>query len=618
MIATEIPEKLGLTGTICLDEGTAKSRLAPAAGTVVGVSVTPGTVATRGDIILSVTGEAYITAQRTLIHALTGQERPKATLEQRGAEFNRLYGALRALKFTSKQIDAIRDAETVIDPLPILAPVDGVVTDVLDVGRAFSTDESLFRLATGKQVLLALEATHARYLRPFKRAAVRTERGDEAEGVLRAVNETDLPEMRQVCLELPQCSFHVGEPVTVIFKFAPWERLDPNFTSKDWPYPNLPRSQTELDRFRGLHRPLSSVPAHQLSLAQKAKLANSKVTPANPFSEPQSRPSRPKRSPGNYLDPRLVKAPTSNRYALPLDYARFTEWKFSTFRLTQEAITPQWSLPAQVVEQNAAGIKDIAASADGTFHPEARRRNDIIRAGTVVGFIENDKFDRTAQLSPPPSTTIPASQPPHDEARLGQIPIYADCDGVVMEMLDRKQHVSCGDPVMKVRCSNMYLLRTRLLASEFIKLPRIVEARLFWPERTRKEPIYVNSRALITQIEPAKDQVTFDVTFPTEAGHFKTGHFKNLLLLDNSAQRIGLTVPKDCIAKVGCSTEMLIHSETGKLTPSVVKCGPTFGESIEIVDGLTAGHFAVRDLEALCAEQPDIRAIMGGFWNPRP
>ena len=251
MITVEIPEKLGLTGTICFDEGTAKPRLAPAAGTVVGVHATPGTVVAQGDIILSVTGEAYITAQRAFIHALTGQGLPQATLEQLGAEFDRLYGALRALKFTSKQIDAVRDAKTVIDPLPILAPVDGAVTDVLDVDRAFSTDESLLRLATGKQVLLALEATHARYLRPFKKATIRTERGDETEGVLRAISETDQPEIRQVCLELPQCSFHVGEPVTVIFEFAPWERLDPSFTSKDWPYPRLPRGQHELDGVRG-------------------------------------------------------------------------------------------------------------------------------------------------------------------------------------------------------------------------------------------------------------------------------------------------------------------------------------------------------------------------------
>ena len=171
---------------------------------------------------------------------------------------------------------------------------------------------------------------------------------------------------------------------------------------------------------------------------------------------------------------------------------------------------------------------------------------------------------------------------------------------------------------MKVLCTNMYLLRTSLPASEFIKLPQIVEARLFGPNQTKGEPVYVNSTALVTKSGQTEDELPFDVTFPTEAGQFKTGHFKELLLLDNSAARIGVAVPKDCLAKIGCSTEVLIHSEIGNLTPAAVKCGLSFGNSVEITEGLTAGHFVVRDLEALCAEQPDIRAIMSGFWNPRP
>jgi hypothetical protein len=164
----------------------------------------------------------------------------------------------------------------------------------------------------------------------------------------------------------------------------------------------------------------------------------------------------------------------------------------------------------------------------------------------------------------------------------------------------------------------MYLLRTTLPSSEFIKLPRVVEARVFWPFHTKGEPVYVNSSALVVERDRTEVDVEFDVTFPTEAGYFKTGYVKDLLLLDNSAQRVGLTVPNDCVAKIGRSAEVLIHSEIGILTPSTVKCGPAFGDSVEIVDGLTTGHFVVRDLDALCAEQPDIRAIMGGFWNPRP
>ena len=599
MITTEIPEAFSLTGKISIDLDNFAPRYAVAAGRVVEVIVPSGGLVKRGTAILSVTGDSYLDPQKALIRALAGKFDSRMSIEEAGALVEQLYQDLHSLKFTRAQIDLIRDGQTVIDPVPIFTPQGASLSHTLVRGQVFGPDDVLFQLAADRVISLMMSREQASFLRPGKTVTVRINDENEIEGHLKRVNDTQSPTVKEVLIDFPPGSTSVGEEVSVTFRFASWERIGPHFTSRDWPYDRLPRSEAELHSISRNRRVAPAVPPNQPSPSAKADIVKPKA-PANPFGQRQTRRARPIRPSPRPYNPDLLGAPKSERYSLPLKTTEFMSWGISTIRASKQTITPQWICPAQVFEHEVAGAEiAISTSAAGTYHPKGHKRDGIVRAGTLIGFVQSDETHAI------------------NESR-ALVPVYADRDGVILVTFDSQRPVLPGDTVMKLRCTNMYFLRAKLPLSEYARLPRTIEAQIHWPSRGGGEPIFVNKSALIVERARTDVSVEFEVTFPAEIDQLQTGYARDLHLRDNSAARVGLAIPNDCVAQIEHSTEVLIHSEIGKLTPAAVECGAKYDGLVEITGGLSDGHFVVRDLAMLADEQPDIRAIMSGFWNPRP
>jgi hypothetical protein len=170
--------------------------------------------------------------------------------------------------------------------------------------------------------------------------------------------------------------------------------------------------------------------------------------------------------------------------------------------------------------------------------------------------------------------------------------------------------------IAELRTVNMYTFRSGLPDIEFAKLPRAVTAALYAPSAT--VPEYVNRSALITARSRSHGNTMFDISFPSEAGAFQVNWGKDVVLTAETDRRKVLSVPTDSIVQISRSSEVLVHSAIGNLTPVPISCGSRYGEQIEILAGLAEGHWVVRDIALLMKEQPNIRAIMAGFWNPRP
>lgn len=132
--------------------------------------------------------------------------------------------------------------------------------------------------------------------------------------------------------------------------------------------------------------------------------------------------------------------------------------------------------------------------------------------------------------------------------------------------------------------------------------------------------------------------VQFRIPIPTRSPltfwgrKLEAGHALDVKLSDPSPGRSGVVIPRDAIMAIGASSEVLIHTGFGSLTPASVECGDAFRADaplspgalfatetenlVEVRRGLAAGERVVRDIQALSKVDDSIRAAMLGFWEP--
>lgn len=618
-----LPEELELKGTVESNVGAVSDRLATAEGVVVDLFISPGSFASRGTAVLTVTGEAYIAAQREFINALTERAGVAELADVAGA-LKAKETALTTLKLARSQIDQIRTSRRAIDPLPVLCPADAIVISTILPQVSFAAGTALFSFTTEQTIRCLMNAEHATYLRPNKQATVTLPDGRQMAASLDGLGGFEPNGAREVWLKVDNLVTAVGRPVQVKFQFQPWERVSSSCTSSDWPYPILPRG-SDLRGLRELH----------------ARKTGTVIAPVSPTPRPQTNPSkspvvsflssRPQREPARYHDPALSSAPASTRYSLFLDPREFVRLRISTSRATPKSIVPHWRCAAQVLEDAPPEQPfHVTAPYAGHFVPASLRRSDPVNAGQLVGTLHLSEETVAAQR------VLFRGAENHDEAKrrlraagfvdrdfdaialsrepLTELPVIASASGVVLEANEHERGVLAGESLTQLLCINAHLIRASMDAAEYAQLPSPVKADLCRPSQTGV--LYSTDSLRMMEHHRQGDTIFFDATFPADKQKLKVRDALDLVLADPSRARSMLCIPRDCIMQIGQSHEVLIHSRGGLFTPAAIKTGKAHGEDVEVLSGISEGWFVVRDLEPLSHASREIRALMAGFWEP--
>lgn len=602
-----LPKSLELAGVVADTEG-GPFRLAPAAGTVVQVLAPSGSLVARGDAVLAITGPDYIAAQQAFIGAFRcNYPRKPKSLDDVALILGELRSRLRDLKFSRAQIQRMQDESTVLDPVPVLTNQGGVIGHGMIDGQTFNANDGLFRLVTDTRVHAAIEHSHIAFIRSNKAVTVTFADGTKVPGTIEGFTGATDDLRRNASIIIPNQQKGFGEQVTVSINFEHWERFHPRATSSMWPYDHEPRGTSRSELLDLLGEPIERPPSATLTV----KKPTPSTTGANPFAPGATFSKRPERTSPTPFNSHLIADPEVDieRPVLPIGTADFVKWTVSTAPVAVQAVAPQWRCPAQVIATGKNGdTSTIFAQFDGVFYPEPWRPGDFLRAGRKLGHIElGIQADTSADSHPAPERH-------GDNASRIEL-VYAHHDGVATNESGVQRNVRAGEMLTELRNVNMYTFRTGLPDAEFAKLPRAVTAALYAPSAI--VPEYVNRSALITMQSRSHGNTMFDISFPSEAGAFQLNWGKYVVLTAETDRRKILSVPTDSIVQIGRSSEVLVHSAIGKLKPAPISCGARYGDQVEVLSGLEEGHWVVRDIALLMKEQPDIRAIMAGFWDPR-
>lgn len=602
-----LPKSLELAGVVVDTEG-GPSRLAPAPGSIVQILTPSGSFVARGDAVLAITGPDYIAAQQALMTAFkSNYPRKPKSLDDVALILDELRTRLRDLKFSGEQIRRIQDVGAVLDPIPVLTNQGGVISHSMIVGQTFEANDALFLLVNDTRVHASIEHGHIAFIRSNKAVTVTFADGTKALGTIEGFTGEADDLIRNASILIRDQQKASGEHVTVSITFEHWERFHPCATSSMWPYDYEPRGTSRSELLSLLGEPIDRPP----SAAPTVKKPTASTIGANPFALGATSSKRPERTSPTPFNPRLMAVPKAaiKRPILPIGTGDFVKWAISTVPAAVQALAPEWRCTAQVVNTGKNGdMCAMLAQFDGVFCPATWRPGDFIRAGTQLGSIEVG-----IQADTNPDSPVTPEQKAHNASRVEFV--YAQHDGVATNDGGERRLVRVGDMLAELRTVNMYTFQTGLPDAEFAKVPRVVTASLYAPSAL--VPEYVNRSALISEQSHRHGNTTFDISFPTEAGSFKINWGKYVVLTDEKARRKILCLPTDSIVQIGQSSEVLVHSAIGNLTPVPVLCGSRYGEQIEILAGLVEGHWVVRDLALVMKEQPNIRAIMAGFWDPR-
>ena len=258
----KLPERLEFEGHVQLDISSAKPHLAPAPGEV--VHCRPKQDVARGDVVMSIRGSRYISAQKRFLRALLIKGKSSKAFATAGAR-------LKQLKFATSQINEIARTRIIIDPVPVLT-LAGIVTDALPAGSTFRKSERLFSLLSSRYVEIAVEQRFAEFLRSNKQAEIsHFGSGDYAYFVERGAPNSSGRSLCKFRLE----SGRIKGDFDLCIRFKMWEKVGPTTTYNDHPYEFAPRGSQ-------IYKNLASESALHQSLSQ-LRPASSAAIPSPPM-----------------------------------------------------------------------------------------------------------------------------------------------------------------------------------------------------------------------------------------------------------------------------------------------------------------------------------------------
>ena len=615
-----------VAGTIGSDLSKPRARKAHHAGTVVNAKIAAGTWVRKGAWMLSVTGPGWRQIQEIYLEYRSGRMDRQAMRNFVGLTRDPEW-FLGQLRLTDQQKRDLRKYKRVIDPVPILSPLTGILTQSLTTGSTFDAETALFAVSEHRLALIDIETPGPDWELDGKVEIVTPFREVPFVGqVLQREKQDEAPRLQ---VEIFDPEHQLGPEVSANFRFTyRWVDRAEEARRRIWPYALPPRG-SEAQR-------LGLLPAS--SAFDRPKPPPPRATPASPFRV------RPARSAAPFVLPTAPALPEAadHRYPLLLAEPEWRKLSISTATVQHRTVCRQWPFEARVVANPApTEAMYVLAPLAGQCRFEPLRAHDRVSAGTIVAWITSPDLHqaRAAYLKAAKAGNTKALQRAaadlqtlgHSLADLNEVlrdqqpikpfPVIATFDGMVLDdVLARTSEVVAGQNLVRMQAFNTVLISGSLERSAFADVPARVQLSLKRPSDLSPSEIVIRPQALLPLLElhhdTRHDRVSFKIPLADAHPSLQTFDILKGVLSDPTAVRPAFVSPADCVHCVAHSHEVLVHSRIGVLTPVSIAIGDAVDDLIEVY-GLPAGTHVVRDLALLQDESDQIRAILTGFWNPR-
>ncbi|MCJ2072964.1 efflux RND transporter periplasmic adaptor subunit [Methylobacterium sp. J-030] len=628
-------EQSSVPGTVVYDLSRSLSREATCDGTILAHCASQGGPVRKGQIVLLVSSESLRQVQEQFIWLIT-EGRTTATRNEPDvrAMLRDPYHILAMHKFARSQIAELRRRRRPLDPVPILAPKDALLVEALPIEGQFASGTPLFRFAHTRVVQLDISteakvfaARHILTVRSVDAqltatARVSTLAGDGIETVRLELldSERRLPVGTRVAVELPPLKSNATAPV---------HGAQHDLPATVWPYVIPPRGE---DRIRlGLAPPLPRQPLAPTRITAKQQL--------NPFAVS----SRTRRTVAPFAQAQSIASPAgaAHRFSLHLSVQRWPTLPVSTASAELRRFERRWTLHGRIVAvPRPADIAVIQAPVAGTFVPRQFSNDTILLAGTVLGEIipapalieaqqaylaasgaparaSADAVLRVAGLTTRDLATLRRGRIP-----LMSLPIVLPINGLFgAHTLPSPRAVDRGAALVNVLPKQTFAVEGIVSTHSLADMPLQMRAAIRQAAAPVSETSIFNTgpAECLPVVESEGDATTVRMRVPLSTPaetSLAVDAVVEVTLTDTAGAWTALAVPSDCILPVCGAHEVLVHTARGALTPVSVGRGLTQDGWTEIIDGLESGHALVRDLHALAHAEVDIRAILGGFWNP--
>jgi len=182
----------------------------------------------------------------------------------------------------------------------------------------------------------------------------------------------------------------------------------------------------------------------------------------------------------------------------------------------------------------------------------------------------------------------------------------------VVQMPPPRGSVQDGEVIGRVQTLPWPALRCVLPADLAACVPARVRVQIQTQMRERVGEFY----AMPLRAPRGVAETNLWLPLPDRAEGWQPGAAFDVALFDDTAARRVLAAPRDCVARLGQATEVLVHTGPGQLTRRSVVVGMVSGDQVEIVAGLVAGETLVRQLETRMRWFPRFMAAMVGVWTP--
>jgi Cu(I)/Ag(I) efflux system membrane fusion protein len=577
----------------------------------------------RGQPVVLVSGHALAEAQELYI-GLTRLQR--AGLADESPDLIELAKkALTRLRFSKSQIEKMAMTGEPLDPVPVLSPWAGIVTEVLDEGSDAEPWASLFGVSD--QLMLNLQAAEP-------------EAAFIQEGQMTSILLPDLSQMLQLRIgkiHLPRMSL-------------PTRTIEAEVTTApEAPLPSQPFT---------IEFTLEGTRAVGWSRAQMWADLEENHTGRRVYGQLMARNDEPmwKVSPTLPLNPVLplaVARPRPIANYKPLPTVQWLKRRKPDYEIALTA--PQWDIlgiKTYPVEQRSFRVyvdctgtvaavpgseKDvpIIARTAGEIHFNTYKQGDLIPGPTEIATVQCTR--PILKLQKRLATTWRRPINPDDAGLADQLlaagfsgqdvqhisrtrsvlkrmPVLVHQPGVLTRILATDaQQVQCGEIIATLRAANGLVVRCDVPTTEFGKLPSRVAVHLRWlPDSLEPDQVICEVEA-VPMLDPQSsnepDQNCVVIPLPAHVS-LEPNRTVRLRILNPASARTAVAIPVDCVASIAGQSHVLLHTKRCTLRLVPVTLGATMDGFIEIITGLGEGEPVVQSFGSIVREHPGFANLL--------
>jgi hypothetical protein len=571
----------------------------------------------RGQPVVLVSGSGLYEAQVLYI----GLTRLKGSgLAQGSADLIDLAKkALTRLRFSKAQIEEVGMTGEPLDPVPILSPWDGIVTEALDEGSEAESGATLFGVSDHLMLNVQAAEPEAAFIQ---------------EGQLTAILVPGLSQPLQLCIRTIHLPGVGMSTRTVEAQVT---------TSPEAPLPPQPFA---------IEFTLEGTRAVGWSRAQMWADLDENSSGRRVYGQLEARDDEPMRRvlpvlPLKPTPPPAVAPPRQIASYKPLPTVQWLKRRQPDYEITLTA--PQWDalgIVTHAVEQRSfktfvdctgtvaavIGSQDdvpIVAPLAGEIHFNGYKQGDLIQGPTEIAAIQ---FPRSIlKLQKRLATTWRRPISPDDagltdkllavglsrqdlryisrtRSVIERMSMLVHQPGVLTRILPTDaKHVTGGEIIATLRAANGLALRCEIPTMEFEKLPPLVAVRLSClpdsPEPNKLICDVETTPMLDAQSSKGSEQTSVVIPLPAHVS-LEPNQTVRLRISDPTSARLTLAIPADCVAPIAGQLHVLLHTGRCTLRLVPVTSGSTMDGFIEIIKGVSAGEPVVQSFGSLIREHP--------------